>query len=335
MKRLFCASLLACAAWFAAVACERPTEPKRHQEKVTLGIQMSPAMALVMVAKDRGMFEKHGLTVELKEFTAGKFALQAFLGGSLDFAVAGDVPVALAALQGSDMHVVTQVVAATRNEVRVVARRDPDAPSPASFFASKRRKLATSLGGGPEFYTWNFLNHFKIPRQSVEIVSQRPEDMPAALASGSVDAIAVFDPFAYLAERRLGSDAVVYTEASLYSELYVLTASKAQLEGKPRNIEALVRSLDDAAAYVREAPETAKAIVGRYTKLEKDVVEGIWNTFDFRVLLGKRLLEYWKAEEAWKAESNPGAAGAAHKDWRRILAPDALRLVNPAAVQLD
>src|ERR1035441_6281221 len=58
-------------------------------EPVTIGIQTSPAMALVMVAKDKLFFQEEGVDADLKEFTAGKFALQAFLGGSLDFAPNG------------------------------------------------------------------------------------------------------------------------------------------------------------------------------------------------------------------------------------------------------
>jgi len=148
------------------------TESPDPARKVTIGIQVSPAMALVMVAKDKQFFEQQGLDVELKEFTAGKFALQAFLGGSLDFAVAGEVPVTLSTIQGSDFRVVTQVVEKTINEVRLVARRDGSATDPKAFFASKKRKLATSFGGGPEFYTYNFLKKFGISPSSVEIVSQ-------------------------------------------------------------------------------------------------------------------------------------------------------------------
>ena len=39
--------------------------------KLTVGIQVSPAMALVMVAEDKGFFDKAGVDVEIKEFTAG------------------------------------------------------------------------------------------------------------------------------------------------------------------------------------------------------------------------------------------------------------------------
>ena len=62
--------------WFGQSGCQQTEAPT--STKVTVGIQVSPAMTLVMVAKDRGFFEREKLDVELKEFTAGKFALQAF-----------------------------------------------------------------------------------------------------------------------------------------------------------------------------------------------------------------------------------------------------------------
>ena len=110
---------------------------RRDKGHVTIGIQTSPAMALVMVAKDKQFFDQEGIDVELKEFTAGKFALQAFLGGSLDFAVAGEVPVTLATLQGSKFFVLSQVVEKTTNEVRVVARRDGNISDATTYFKTE------------------------------------------------------------------------------------------------------------------------------------------------------------------------------------------------------
>ena len=174
-------------------------------------------MALLMVSEDQGFFDKHGVDVELKEFTAGKFALQAFLGGSLDVAVSGEVPVALSTLQGSNFRVVGQVVERTINEVRVVARREPGLEDASKYFKAKKRKLATSFGGGPEFFTYNFLKKYGIAATEVELISQKPEDMPASLASGSVDAIAIFDPFARFAERSMGDKGVTFADPSIYS----------------------------------------------------------------------------------------------------------------------
>src|SRR5947208_3303304 len=90
---------------FLAGCDRKPTEqPKpstsvEQLPKVKMGIQASPAMALVMAAKELGAFDAEGVDVELVPFTAGKFALQALIGGSLDYCVSGEVPVALATLQ--------------------------------------------------------------------------------------------------------------------------------------------------------------------------------------------------------------------------------------------
>ena len=204
---------------FLATRYDRSGSGTQTKTKVTVGIQVSPAMALMMVAKDKGFFDQENLDVELKEFTAGKFALQAFLGGSLDFAVAGEVPVTLATLQGSKFYVLSQVVEKTTNEVRVVARKEEGVTDPASYFKKKKRKLATSFGGGPEFYTYNFLKKYGINENEVEIVSQTPQDMPAALSNGSVDAISIFDPFAFIAEKQGGDKVITFSDADLYSEL--------------------------------------------------------------------------------------------------------------------
>ena len=128
---------------------QNPKSRPDELQHVTVGIQTSPAMALVMVAKDRGFFEKRGLDVELKEFAAGKDALVAFLGGSLDFSVSGDVPVTLAILAGNNFIVPAQVVGRTKNEVRVVARKDGELNTADEYFKAKKRKLGIirNIGG--------------------------------------------------------------------------------------------------------------------------------------------------------------------------------------------
>lgn len=268
---------------------------------VTIGIQMSPAMALLMVAKDNGDFGRQGVDVTLQPFTAGKFALQAFLGGSLDFAVAGEVPVTLAMLQGSRFRVLSQVVEKTTNEVRVVARMDGDLNDPVSYFGNKRRKIATSFGGGPEFFTYSFLKRYNIPPNQVEIISQRPEDMTAALSKGDVDAIAVFDPFAYFAERQLAGRSITFRDNTntLYSELYVLTARQGMLKDE---VPKLLKALVDARNFIATHPEDSKRIVARYTQLDRVTLNAIWSNFTFAPSLTKRLLEYQLAEAAWAKE---------------------------------
>lgn len=301
---------------------------------VTIGIQSSPAMALVMVAKDRGMFDDEGIQIELKEFTAGKFALQAFLAGSIDFSVSGEVPACLAALQGHDFCVVTQVVEKTVNEVRVVALKDGDLIDPKAYFKAKKRRLSTSFGGGPEMFTYSFLKHHGIGPKDIEIISQKPEDMPVALEAGSVDAIAIFDPFAFIAEKRMGNKAQTFADARLYSELYVLNASRRQVADQPEVIERILRALVRAGKFIDEHPDEAKQITQKYTKLDRDVIDGIWGNFVFRPALTPQLLDYWEMEAAWAKETNVTKADAKAPNFHGMIEASMLKKVAPEAVKI-
>jgi len=311
----------------------RSSTPPQALAHATIGIQTSPAMALVMVAKDKGFFADNGVDVELKEFTAGKFALQAFLGGSVDYAVSGDVPAALAALQGNHIVVPAQVVRSTRNEVRVVARKDGNDISAADYFNAKKRKLATSFGGGPEFFTYRFLKDIGIANGSVEIVSQNPGDMPAALSAGSVDAIAIFDPFAYLAEKQLGDKATTFTNANIYSELYVLEAHDS-VRSDSTTLTRILAGLKEAEDFVAANPDEAKQVVMSYTKLDKTTVDGIWGSFDFRVALTPQLLDVWNQEANWARATGKVAKDVPNPDFRGMIFDGPLRALYPGAVDL-
>lgn len=303
--------------------------------KLSVGIQSSPAMALVMVAEEEGFFDEEGVDVQIEEFTAGKFALQAFLGGSVDVAVPGDVPACLAALQGHDLAVVGQVVERTVNEVRMVALKDETATDPKTFFAAKKRRLATSFGGGPEMFTYSFLKHHGIAEDAVELVSQKPEDMPAALQSRSVDAIAIFDPFAFIAEDRLGDEAVTFTAPEVYSELYVIAVSPERVRKEPETVSAFLRGLKRAESFVEENPEESKKIVGKYTKLDERILNEIWGSFVFKVALTPELLRFWRAEAEWAEATGKVRPGTPTPDFRAMIDDSFLREIDADAVKLS
>ena len=302
--------------------------------KLTVGIQVSPAMTLVMVAEDEGYFDRAGVDVEIKEFTAGKFALQAFLGGSLDVAVSGEVPVTLSTLQGNQFRVIGQVVERTINEVRVVARREEGLDTAEAYFGAKRRSLATSFGGGPEFFTYNFLKKHGIKPDQVELVSQKPEDMPAAVVSKSVDAVSIFDPFARIAERELGDEGITFADADIYSELYVIDVTQKTIDERRSALLAFLKGLHDAEAFIEEKPDEAKAILIKYTKLEKPIVDEIWANFVFKVAFNKLFLDYTTAEAHWAIEKGDYPPTTPIPDFARVAEPSLLREVAPGAVDL-
>lgn len=314
--------------------CKRSADDTGSAESVSIGIQVSPAMLLPMVAKDMGYFEAEGLDVELKEFTAGKFALQAFLGGSIDMAISGEVPAGLAILQGNQFSVVAQVVEDTKDEVRVVAIGVAPGQSAQDYFSASKRVVATSFGGGPEFFTYEFFKTIGIDMDQVQLISQRPEDMPASLQARSVDAIAVFDPFAFIAEQRLGAQAVTFRRDDIYSELYVLNVRSGLIESDPATVEAVLRALMAASRSVQTDPENAKEIMQRYTKLDRSVIDGIWDNFVFRLALTPELVSLWERQAAWAKATGKAESSTPMPDYEVWVHAEPLKSVDSESVTL-
>ncbi|HEV3158275.1 MAG TPA: ABC transporter substrate-binding protein [Candidatus Baltobacteraceae bacterium] len=291
---------LAVGAGYPSLA-ESPAQPV-STAPLKVGYQNSPAMALVIVADSEHYFAKHDINVELKEFTAGKFALQAFLGGSLDVAVAGDVPVGLALLQGQRLVTVAEVLKNSSAEVRVVVRQPGGCHgmTPASYFLGHKRKLATSFGGGPEYFTAQFFAANGIPPSEVELISQKPEEMPVAVDRGAVDGISVFDPAAGEAERLLGPDACTFPDPGRYRQHYVVVVRPAAFEPEPdRHVTAFIDALRDAEHFIKFHPAKARRIVAEKTGLKQEQVNSIWSRYQFGVTLDPSLRTLWAQEADW------------------------------------
>ncbi|MFA5047829.1 MAG: ABC transporter substrate-binding protein [Patescibacteria group bacterium] len=301
--------------------------------KISIGVITQPPAALIMVAKDKGFFTEQGLDVELKEFTAGKLALQALLAGSLDFSISADVPVALAALQGNKIVVPAQVIKQATNTIRIVARKDGNITDAKEYFISKKRKLATSIGGGPELFTYQFLNKLGVDKNRVEIISQQPQDMPAALANGSVDAIAIFDPAAYIAETQMGDKGITFTDSSIYSEKYILDAPES-VKQNSNNLEKVLRALIEAEQYVKNNPDEAKNIVSKYTKLDKPALDKFWSNYDFQVVLTKQLADSFNQEVQWAKDTGKESSSTLNPDFSQIIYGIPLQKISSAAVEL-
>ena len=275
-----------------------------------------------MIAENQGYFGKPGTKIDLKEFTASKFALQAFLAGSLDVAVVGDVPVGLALLQNQHLKVVGEVLKDATNEVRMIVRKDGgcEGINPKQYFGKSRRKIATSFGGGPEYFTINFLRANNIPLSDVELISQKPEEMPVSLQTGAVDGISIFDPQAAIAERALGNkQACTFPDPHIYRQHYVIVTSPPRGDTVDPGISAFIQGLKRAGEFVQKNPEEAKRIVSQKTSIGLADVEHIWGNYVFGVTLDNGLVQLWKEQADWQ-RLKPGVHGQfAHPNYEAVL----------------
>ena len=125
-----------------------------QEAKVAIGISGWTGFAPLTLAKEAGLFKKHGLDVELIEFSSGTDLIKAIVGGQLDTGVLGFTNAVAWASKGADLKVVG---GAQQGYHSILVREDTDIQDVAGL---KDRTLASQREGstadaGPSPFTFH------------------------------------------------------------------------------------------------------------------------------------------------------------------------------------
>ncbi|MEK7068895.1 MAG: ABC transporter substrate-binding protein [Patescibacteria group bacterium] len=297
-----------------------------------LGIPIIPHLALVDVAAKKGFFADEGVTVDIKEFTGGKFALQALLAGSLDMAVAAEVPVVLATMNSEKIVVLAELNKA--NGLSVLLRKDPSLSGPFDVqkYFYEKRKIATSMGSSAEFFLAQFLKAQAIDSAKVEIIGMKPEDTPIALANHSVDGIAIYEPFVSFAKQRTHPAELWSAQMpELRMENMLLVARPNWVSEHPKEVEKILKALKSSEGFVNANRHESIGIVASSTKLDIQTLSGIWNKFYFGLRLDDHLVELLNATAQWAKDTGNVKPDSEIPNFRSIIYDGPLKNVSPSS----
>jgi ABC-type nitrate/sulfonate/bicarbonate transport system substrate-binding protein len=308
--------------------------PPEELETVRVGLQTTPVAALAKVAAEKGFFADEGINVEISEFTGGKFALQAMIGGSLDLVTPAEFPIMLALLNGEKILILTEMSETVGGFPMLLRKEGGENFEPEKYF-SARRKIATSVGASPEFFTAEFFRKYNIPASQYELVSMKPEDMPIALANGDIDGLAIYEPFNHFAIQRAGEDNLfILKEPDLYAEVIVLAGMSNWVHENERTVEKFLRALKKSESFIKENPDEAITIMSSFTKLDKETLRAIWPTFSLTLNLDSRLVPTMERQAKWAKETGKAPRESVMLDFRSFIFDSLLHKVAPSAVSL-
>src|SRR5690606_12897597 len=152
----------------------------QEMQKVRLAQNLSPISGVAIVAKNKDFFEKAGLDVQVVNFTSGKQALEATLGGGADIATTAEAPVTAAAMAKQPIAFLARM---EYSDLKTLVTTKSGIDSAAGL---KGKRLGMTVGTGSEVYTMALLEKAGITGKDVSTVSLRPQDMTAALSANGV-----------------------------------------------------------------------------------------------------------------------------------------------------
>lgn len=213
--------------------------------------------AQAMLAKDAGLYEKHGLDAELQLFNSGTDLIKAIVGGQLEAGVLGFTNALTWVARGADLKIVGgaqmgyhSILARTESGIRTVADL-------------KGRRLASQKQGSTADIVLNgvIFPQAGLSREEVNLSYVSPAVAIQSLAAGQVDAAFVFEPYDRIA-RLTAPVQEIYEIGKVWPFpcMVVITSGQAWNE----NREAITRLLDaqkEAIQMLQSQPEAAARLL--------------------------------------------------------------------------
>jgi ABC-type nitrate/sulfonate/bicarbonate transport system substrate-binding protein len=284
--RLIIPLLLAALSLSACLIQAQEKSPPPPTEAVTLGL--APALNyLTLIALDQGYFSDEGLDVTVVEYSTGSRVLRdGLLAGEVEVGVIGLGPLVFGSFERDDFEIFGSI-STLFDLYQVVARKDRAILAPADL---KGKRLATSKASTFHYFVHNFLIENGLTDEEVTFSFKPAAELPAALASGEVDAISAREPFIAQAQNLLGDNAVVLAAPDLPANTLNLVALDPFLQNRPQVAERILRALIRAEDLARQQPDRAIEIVAHRLEAPEAEIAGAWPKVALQVSLDQELI---------------------------------------------
>ncbi|MFB8146696.1 ABC transporter substrate-binding protein [Microbacterium sp. NPDC056003] len=228
-------------------------------------------------AMDEGIFEEHGLEIEVVPAQGGANAIPALLSGDIEFAIGQPFGPIRADLQDLGVTIVgnyANSLAEGTDVNAVVALADSGITRPADL-AGKKVSVNT-LGAAGDLTIRKAVQDDGGDPSTIEFVEVAFPDVPAQLEAGTMDAAWAPDPFRGIIVGGGGTSVVAPYQATIPG-LTVLTniTTQALLDEDPELVASYSAAMTEALAWASDNEEAVRAAIATNLEIPEEAAAGI------------------------------------------------------------
>jgi NitT/TauT family transport system substrate-binding protein len=265
----------------AAGPTTAPSDDAASGELTTVRVAALPIAetGALWAAIDEGIFEDHGLEIEVVPAQGGAQAIPALTNGDIDFAIGQPFGPFRANL--ADLGVViisnyaSSLPASEGKDVNaVVSLADSGITSPKDL--SGKRVSVNSLGAAGDVTIMKAVEDDGGDPTTIEFVEVAFPDVQAQLEAGSIDAGWVPDPFMSQISGA-GGNIVVYPYQATIPGLELLTniTTQKMLDEKPELVSEYSAAMQEALTWAASNEDAVRAAIATNMKIPEEAAAGI------------------------------------------------------------
>lgn len=286
-KRLIGPAALAAAAVLTITACssgslsgDETTPPDNGNgstelTKVTVGLLPIAPAAAVQFGIDEGIFEKHGLDVEVQIGQGGAALLPAVSSQSIEFAVGNPLSVLVAASQGLEMQIIAGYSAITDPAPSGIVVMEDSGITTWKDLEGKTVAL-NAINTQGDLGTMGWVEKDGGNPANVEFTEIAFPDQLAQLEQGNIDASWIPEPFLSAA---LATEGVTWLgdPLTIIPDLYTMVTftSTAYADANPEVVDAFAAAITESTELAMTDEAAYRASIVEFTGMPADVVENI------------------------------------------------------------
>jgi sulfonate transport system substrate-binding protein len=245
-----------------------PSSARADGGEVRIGYQKGSSNLLVLKAQNLlpPVLDPLGYTITWTEFQAGPPMLEALNAGALDFGITGAPPPIFAQAAGADLIYAAATRPAPLRE-GILVPQDSAIQTVADL---KGKKVAVAKGSSANAFLAYALKGAGLEWGDVEAVWLLPADAKAAFDGGSVDAWAIWDPYAAVAEETSNARSIADGNTANHTNRSFYLASRAFATDHAEALAGIISALETSDAWAGAHPEEVAELVIGETGIDFD-----------------------------------------------------------------
>ncbi|HEV7300682.1 MAG TPA: ABC transporter substrate-binding protein [Tepidisphaeraceae bacterium] len=225
------------------------------------------------VAKEKGIFAKHGLDVEFVAFAGPGDSLPPVLAGHVDFALSCPDNVVLLHGGQSDALVSVYQIDTSAGADGIVAKKEIKTPADL-----EGKKVAATIGAVNHLLMLMTLEKGGLKESDVEVVNMNADDAGAAFIAGTLDAAATWEPWLTKATEANGH--VLFSSNDAPGVLGdCIVATRKTTTDRPEVVTAFIAAMDEGVAYLAANETEGLDVAAKYLDIKpaeaKDMLSGV------------------------------------------------------------
>jgi len=169
--------------------------------------------------------------------------------------------------------------------------------------------------------------------KQVKIIDVTPAKIAAALSTGKIDAVAIWNPMLIKMQKEMANEILTFYGETIYTEATLVASLQDFVKQHPGAVRKFLRALIKAEAFLKQHPEEARRLVAEFIKTDKALLDEIWDLNNFGVILDQALLVSLEEQTRW-AIKNRLTQRRDMPNYLDFIDGDNLRAVKPEAVRI-